>query len=60
MYILQEVTTTPRDIDVDELIDKEVPCPDLYISLYLETRGLNKDKELLYRLPKSTAPLLRA
>ena len=46
MYILLETTITPRDIDIDKTIDKEVPCSNLYISLYLGTRDLNKDKEL--------------
>ena len=45
VYILQETTITPRDMDINKLVDKEVPCSNLYTSLYLGTRDLKEDKE---------------
>ena len=56
-YIPQETTAAPGDIDVDELTDEEIPRPDLHMSRYPETGGLDKDEEPPHRLPKSTAPL---
>ena len=32
-------------MDVNKLVDKEVPCSNLYTSLYLGTRDLKEDKE---------------